>query len=75
MENQSLIKTPILAKANPTIEEYIASKNKEDWAHASEPYTGKLVHFLLRNNVSKAFISQICWISFPWIERAHYKST
>lgn len=52
MENQSLIKKPILAKANPTIEEYIASKNNEDWAQANELYTGKLVHFLLRNNLS-----------------------
>ena len=45
-------KKAILAKANLTIEESIASKNNENRANAYELYTGKLVqivHFLSRN--------------------------
>ena len=48
-------KKAILAKANLTIEESIASKNNEDWAHANKLHIGKLVqivHFLSRSNVS-----------------------
>ena len=48
-------KKAILAKANITIEESIASKNNEDRAHASELYIGKLVqivYFLPINNLA-----------------------
>ena len=54
MGNQSLIKKAILAKANLTTEESIASKNNEERAHANELYTGKLVqivHFFSSNNL------------------------
>ena len=45
----------ILAKANPSTEESIGSKNNEDRIHANELYIGKLVqivHSLSRNNLS-----------------------
>ena len=48
-------KKDILSKANLTIQESIAYKNKEDWAHANGLYIGKLVqivHFLSWNNLS-----------------------
>ena len=48
-------KKAILAKANLTTEESIASKNNKDRAHPNERYTGKLVqigHFLSRNNLA-----------------------
>ena len=70
-------KKAILAKANLTIEESIASKNNKDWAHANKLCIGKLVkivHFLPKKSVSKTFISQICWISFYRIIGAHYKT-
>ena len=54
MGNQSLIKKAILAKANLTTEESIASKNNEERAHTNELYTGKLVqivHFFSSNNL------------------------
>ena len=54
MGNQSLIKKAILAKANLTTDESIASKNNEERAHANELYTGKLVqivHFFSSNNL------------------------
>ena len=48
-------KKAILAEANLTIEESIASKNNEERAHANELFVGKLVqivHFLSRNNLA-----------------------
>ena len=48
-------KKAILAKANLTIEESIASKNNKERDHTNELYIGKLaqiVHFLSRNNLT-----------------------
>ena len=48
-------KKAILAKANLSIEESIASKNNEERAHVNELQIGKLVqivHFLSRNNLA-----------------------
>ena len=48
-------KKDILAKANLTIKEFIASKNNQDPPHVNELYIGKLVqifYFLSRNNLA-----------------------
>ena len=48
-------KKAILAKANLSNGESIASKNNKDWAHANKLYINKLVqivHFLSRDNVA-----------------------